>query len=133
MKKDRRMILSVLWIVFGATLFVLSVLGAIDSYWSGMGGGLLGVGIAQTIRFVRYHKDPEYREAVDVQNKDERNHFLSGKAWAWAGNCFVILNGVAVIVLKLMGQETLSLWTACNVCLLVVLYWLCWLWLRRKY
>lgn len=133
MKKGRRIILSVFWTVVGVTLFVLSVMGVIDTYWSGMGGGLMGVGIAQIIRFIRYHRDPEYREEVDTQNADERNHFIAGKAWAWAGYWFVMINGVAVVVLKLMGYDAQSLWAACSACMVLLLYWLCWLWLRRKY
>ena len=45
----------------------------------------------------------------------------------------VLTLAVAVIVLKLMGYDELSLWAACSVCLIVVLYWLCWLWLQKKY
>jgi len=133
MKYKRRAVLSIFWMIVGVVLLALSVMEVIDSYWGGMGSGLIGVGLVQTIRFYRYHKDAEYREKVDTQNTDERNHFLSGKAWAWAGYCFVMLNGVAVVVLKLMGYDDMSLWAAYNVCLILVLYWLCWLWLRRKY
>ena len=129
----RRALLSVFWMVAGAVLMLLGIIGIIDSYWSGMGGGLLGVGIVQTVRFYRYHKDAEYREAVDTQNQDERNHFIAGKAWAWAGYFFLMINGVAVVVLRLMGQDAMSMWAAYSVCLIVVLYWLSWLWLKRKY
>lgn len=129
----RRMILSVFWMAVGAVLMALSVLDIIDSYWGGMGGGLMGVGIVQIVRFIRYHKDAEYREAVDVENNDERNRFLAGKAWSWAGYWFLMINGAAVVVLKLMGYDDQSLWAAYSACLIMVLYWLCWLWLRRKY
>lgn len=129
----RRVLLSLFWVLLGMALFVLGMLGIIDSYWCGMGGGLIGAGGVQVYRFCRYHKDAEYREKMDIQNKDERNHFLSGKAWAWAGYLFVIINGAAVVVLKLMGQDLLSVWAAYSVCLILILYWLCWLWLRRKY
>ena len=129
----RRVILSLFWVLTGIVLTVLGMLDIIDSYWCGMGGGLIGAGAVQTYRFYRYHRDAEYREEMDIQNKDERNHFISGKAWAWAGYFFVIINGVAVVALRLMGYEELSLWAAYSVCLIVVLYWLCWLWLRRKY
>lgn len=129
----RRVILSLFWVLTGTVLTVLGMLDIIDSYWCGMGGGLIGAGAVQTYRFYRYHRDAEYREEMDIQNKDERNHFISGKAWAWAGYFFVIINGVAVVALRLMGYEELSLWAAYSVCLIVVLYWLCWLWLRRKY
>lgn len=129
----RRALLTVFWMVAGAALSVLGIMGVIDSYWCGMGGGLIGVGVVNTIRIYRYHKDESYREEVDIQNADERNRFIAGKAWAWAGYLYVLINGVAVVVLKLMGYDDLSTWAAYNVCGILLLYWLCWLWLRRKY
>ena len=133
MKYDRRMYLSLFWLLLGAVLVVCSMTGVIDSYWSGMGGGFAGVGIAQLIRHIRYRKNEEYREKVDVETNDERNRFLAGKAWAWAGYLFVLVSGVATIALKVMGQDQWSLAASCALCLLLVLYWGSYLVLKRKY
>ena len=132
MKYDRRMYLSLFWLL-GAVLVVCSMTEVIDSYWSGMGGGFAGVGIAQLIRHIRYRKNEEYREKVDVETNDERNRFLAGKAWAWAGYLFVMVSGVATIALKVMGQDQWSLAASCALCLLLVLYWGSYLVLKRKY
>ena len=133
MKYDRRMYLSLFWILVGAALFVCGAMEWIDSYWSGMGGGFAGVGIAQLIRHIRYRKNEEYREKVDVETNDERNRFLTGKAWAWAGYLFVMVSGVATIALKVMGQDQWSLAASYALCLLLVLYWGSYLVLKRKY
>ena len=133
MKYDRRMYLSLFWLLLGVVLVVCSMTEVIDSYWSGMGGGFAGVGIAQLIRHIRYRKNEEYREKVDVETNDERNRFLAGKAWAWAGYLFVLVSGVATIALKVMGQDQWSLAASCALCLLLVLYWGSYLVLKRKY
>lgn len=133
MKYDRRMYLSLFWIVLGAALFICGAMEIVDSYWSGMGGGFLGVGIVQLIRHIKYRKDEEYREKVDIANSDERNRFLTGKAWAWAGYLFVLVCGVAVIALKIMGQDLWSLAASYALCLLLVLYWGSYMVLKRKY
>ena len=133
MKSDRRMVLSIFWVLLGAALFICSALGMVDSYWSGMGGGLLGVGIVQLIRHIRYRKNEDYREKVDVANSDERNRFLTGKAWAWAGYLFVLISGVATIALKVLGQDMWSLACSYALCLLLVLYWGAYFVLKRKY
>jgi len=133
MKYDRRMYLSLFWILVGAALFVCGAMEWIDSYWSGMGGGFLAVGILQTVRHIRYRKNEDYREKVDVASNDERNRFLTGKAWAWAGYLFVLVSGVATIALKVMGQDQWSLAASCALCLLLVLYWGSYLVLKRKY
>lgn len=133
MKYDRRMYLSLFWVVLGAALFTCGAMEIIDSYWSGMGGGFLAVGIVQLIRHIRYRKNEEYREKVDVANSDERNRFLTGKAWAWAGYLFVLISGVATIALKVLGQDMWSLAASYALCLLLVLYWGSYLVLKRKY
>lgn len=133
MKYDRRMYLSLFWLLLGTVLVVCGMTEVIDSYWCGMGGGFAGVGIAQLIRHIRYRKNDDYREKVDVETNDERNRFLTGKAWAWAGYLFVMVSGVATIALKVMGQDQWSLAASCALCLLLVLYWGSYLVLKRKY
>ena len=133
MKSDRRMVLSIFWVLLGAVLFICSALGIVDSYWSGMGGGFLAVGVIQLIRHIRYRKNEDYREKVDVANHDERNRFLAGRAWAWAGYLFVLISGVATIAFKVMGQDVWSLASSYALCLLLVLYWGAYLVLKRKY
>ena len=133
MKYDRRMYLSLFWILVGAALFVCGAMEWIDSYWSGMGGGFLAVGILQLIRHIRYRKNEDYREKVDVSVSDERNRFLTGKAWAWAGYWYVLLAALGSIAFKLMGREDLTMFCSGSVCFMMVLYWLNYLWLSRKY
>ena len=40
MKSNRRMILSVVWIVLGASLLGSNLAGLLGDYWGGLGGGL---------------------------------------------------------------------------------------------
>ena len=76
MKEKVRFAFSIFWVLVGAVLCGLGVAEVIDSFWSGMGGGLVGVGLVQTVRHIRYRKDPEYREKTDTENQDERNRFI---------------------------------------------------------
>ena len=83
--KDRRIILSVIWIIIGAILLGLAFAGKVDSFWNGMGSTLFLIGILQVLRFRRFNRNAEYRESVEIAESDERNHFIRGKAWAWTG------------------------------------------------
>lgn len=120
-------------IILGITLIALGCMNTIDNFWSGMGGALIGVSLLRLIQFFRYRKDADYREKMNVEAADERNRFLRSKAWAWAGYLFIIITAVAVIVLKVLGQELLSMAASYAVCLLLVLYWGAYLILRKKY
>ena len=133
MKLDRRIIAYVLYIILGAVLFGFSLVGVLDSFWSGMGGALIVVGIIRITNIVRYRKDEAYREEKEIEAKDERNRFIRNTAWAWAGYMFVVIAGIATIVLKVLGQDLLSQTVGITMCILVILYWLCYLALRKKY
>ena len=130
---NKRLIASVIELALGAVLIILGCLGRIDDYWSGMGGGLLAVGVLQLIRQLRYKNDTAYQEAVDTERDDERNRFLGMKAWSWAGYLFVIVAAAGSIAFKLLNEEKLMFAASGAVCLLLVLYWVSYLVLRKKY
>ena len=133
MKSNRRMILSIFWVVLGVALIGCNMAGLLDDYWCGMGGGLLGVGVFQVIRNVRYLNNPEYREKVNTANNDERNKFLANKAWAWAGYLYVLIAAIATIVFRLLGKTELSTAASFSVCIIMVFHWLSYLYLQKKY
>lgn len=133
MKQDRRIIASICYVVLGAVLFALGMLEMVDEFWSGMGGALVVVGVLQIVRFFLYRNNEEYREKAEVAAKDERNHYLRNKAWAWSGYLFVLIAAVAVIAFKIAGQDTLSFAASMAMCLLLVLYWVSFLVLSKKY
>ena len=133
MKKDRRIIACIIYTVIGITLLVLGILEIVDSFWSGMGGALIAIGVLRTIQILRYNKDEAYREKWSVEAQDERNRFIRNKAWAWAGYLFVLIAAICTVVFRLLGQELLSMAASFAVCILVLLYWACYWLLKRKY
>lgn len=133
MKNDRRIVACIIYIILGVALMVLGMLEVVDSFWSGMGGALIAVGVVRMINILRYHNDESYRENMEIEMKDERNHFIRNKAWAWAGYLFVLITAIFTIVLKLLGQDLLSIAAGFAVSILVLLYWICYLVLKKKY
>lgn len=133
MKCKRRILISVFWIVLGAALLGCGMAGVVDEFWSGMGSALLVVGMLQMLRYIRYLTNAEYKEKVDVANNDERNRFLAGRAWAWAGYLYVLAAAIASIALRIIGEDELSMVASGSLCLLLIFYWVSYLILRRKY
>lgn len=130
--KDRR-ILSVGWIVVGLVLIGLAFAGIVDEFWNGMGFALAIVGALQLLRYHRFNKNEAYREKMEIEVNDERNHFIRNKAWAWSGYLFIIICGIGTILFKIIGNEILSMASALAVCLMLVLYWISYYVLKRKY
>lgn len=133
MKKDKRIFVSIMWILIGVVLIGLGFAGIVDEFWNGMGSGLFAIGIIQLIRFYRFNKNEAYREKIEIEEADERNHFIRNKAWAWAGYMFVMISAIATIILKIVGQDTLSMAASMAVCLVLILFWGSYHILKRKY
>lgn len=133
MKHERRIISYIIYLILGFVLIVLGLLERVDSFWSGMGSALIAVGAIRGIHIWRYGKDESYREKREIEAKDERNQFIRNKSWAWAGYLFVLIAAISTIVLKLLGQDLLSVAAGFAVCILVLLYWVCYCVLKKKY
>ena len=133
MKYEKKIYLDIFWIVLGAVLLALGVAEIVDSFWSGMGGALIAVGGIHTVRQIKFRKNEEYREKFEIESNDERNKFISLNSWAWAGYLFVMINALGTIGFKLLGNDQLSQYCAFAVCLVIVLYWISYMVLRKKY
>lgn len=134
MNNNRRLVLSIFWVVLGLVLVVLSIAEVLDSsVYAGMGGALTAVGALQVIRNLRYRGNEEYRKKVDTEVNDERNRFLRMKSWSWAGYIVVLVEAIGVIVAMIMGKETVQMILAYSVCLILCAYWISYLVLSRKY
>ena len=129
-----RLALTVFWIVLGAVLVVLTVTEVLDSsIYSGMGGALMAVGTLQLIRALKYRKDSEYKEKVDTELGDERNRFLRMKSWSWAGYFTILIEGIGAIIAMALGERTVQLVLSYSVCLVLVIYWIAYVILSKKY
>ena len=133
MRKNKRMLASIIEIAIGIILLISNYGGSIDEYWSGMGTALILIGVIQLVRQIKYKTNITYREAVDVEVNDERNKYIGMKAWSWAGYLFVIVAAVSSVILKIIGYEELVPIASGSVCLIVILYWISFLYLRRQY
>ncbi len=133
MKYSRRIVLSIAWILLGAVTFVLGITGTLDEFWSGFGGALLAVGILQLIRHIRYKTNEEYKEKIDTEINDERNKFLSGRAWAWTGYIMILITAVGAIVFRILGEDELCSLCATAISLMAIIYLIAYTILKRKY
>lgn len=131
--KFKNYLVAIIYVVIGIILFGLSLVQILDQFWSGMGSALFTIGVIRLIRIHRLQKDEKFREKLEIEESDERNHFIRNKAWAWAGYLFVMIMAVASIVLKVFGQDILSIAASGAVCLVLVLFWGSYLILKRKY
>ena len=130
---DKKNIYPIVLLVAGLALTGLGIADIVDEFWGGMGSALLVVGIIRLLRFDRLKKNDAYREKMETAQTDERNQFIRAKAWSWAGYLFIMVTAVATIIFRILGQELLSQVASYSVCLMLVLYWLSYFVLKKKY
>ena len=131
--KKKDIVFGVIWILFGLVLSVLSCLETLDAFWGGAGSALMVIGIVRLLRSYRLSRSETYREKREIAATDERFHFIRNKAWAWAGYLFIIICALSTIVFKLLNQDLLCMVLGGAVCLMLVLFWLSFFILKKKY
>ena len=130
---DKKNIYPILLLVAGLTRAGLGIAEIVDEFWSGMGSALAIVGALRLLRFYRLKKNESYREKMETAATDERNQFIRMKAWSWAGYLFIIVSALGTIIFKILGQDLLSQVASYTVCLMLVLYWISYFVLKKKY
>ena len=130
---DKKNIYPLALITAGLVLIGLGCAEVVDEFWSGMGSALLVIGIIRLLRFYRLKKNDTYREKMETAQTDERNQFIRMKAWSWAGYLFIMVSAIATIIFRILGQELLSQFASYAVCLMLVLYWISYFVLKKKY
>ena len=130
---DKKNTYPIALLVAGLVLIGLGCAEVVDEFWSGMGSALLVMGIIRLLRFYRLKKNKSYQEKVETAITDERNQFIRMKAWSWAGYLFIIVSALGTIIFKILGQDLLCQVASGAVCLMLVLYWISYFVLKKKY
>ena len=130
---DKKNFYPIALLVAGLVLIGLGCAEVVDEFWSGMGSALLVIGIIRLLRFYRLKKNDTYREKMETAQTDERNQFIRMKAWSWAGYLFIMVSALCTIIFRILGQDLLCQVSSGAVCLMLVLYWISFFVLKKKY
>lgn len=132
MSNNRRIFLNIFWIVLGTILIITSKMEMIGDIYIGFGGGLIGVGVVQLFRNIKYRTNKEYKEQVDVEIGDERNRYIRMKAWSWTGYFSVIILGLITIICMVFSQMLYMKISSYALCIVLMLYWVSYVIIKRK-
>ncbi len=131
---NKKLILSCFWVVLGIVLVILATTEVIkNEFYGGFGGGLIAVGILQIVNNIKYRKNSDYKNKVDIDSQDERNRFIRMKAWSWTGYTLVMVFGIATIVFAVMEKSEFAKLSSYLVCGTIGTYWIIYTILNRKY
>ena len=135
MKHNRLFKVSVVEIIIGMIIDVLALSGLVEdpSVLTGIGSGILAIGIVQLLRVIRMEQNPELKKRIETASKDERYAFISMKAKEAAFAIYLLITGVLCMVWMILGYRGEGMMAGMSICLLVILYTVLFHILARKY
>ena len=133
-KLKQRLYIAVSYIVIGLLLIAADALNHFENqFFFSFGVTLIVMGILRLLRHRKITRDDASIHRQEVAETDERTLMMAEKARSWAFSYSIMIAGIAVIVLSLLGKHDAAQPFAWYVCGQIVMYWICWLILRKKY
>ncbi len=132
-KLKQRLYLAIIFIISGIVFTAL--------YCSGISGNqtLLSagvifavVGFARLVWYRKVTKDEESIRRQKIAETDERNIAICNKSKSMAFGLYVFGVALIVVVLEIFGKTEIATVLALNVCVLIILYQICYFIYRRK-
>ncbi len=131
-KMNIRLFVAIGYLVLGVGIVAVAAWGrAQQPFFSSFGLALAVIGIVRIRQYVRIVKNEETLRAQEIRESDERNRYLATKAKSIAYYVFVVLAGLAVIVLQILGLVEYAMMLSWCVCALLALYVVVY-WILRK-
>lgn len=133
-KVKLRLFLAIFYLLLGAAFIAVHWKGASQNDAFSYFGLIFAVcGITRIRRYYSMRKHPERMKRAEIAENDERNIMIWTKARSLAFAVYVGLAGTAVILLHLLNRTSEAVIVAYTVCAFVLIYWICYQVIRRKY
>ena len=133
-KMQQRRIIGISYILLGLVLIIADMLkGFENNYFTSFGIALIFMGILRLLQYRKITQDDKSMRKREVTESDERTRMIAERARSWAFSISITGAGIVVIVLGLLGHHEEALPFAWYVCGMVVLYWISFVIIRKKY
>lgn len=132
-KLKQRLCIAITYIVLGIMLIVGTfVIKTENNFISAFGFALVIMGIVRIRNYRMITKNEDTIRKQQIIETDERNISIIHKAKSAAFAVYTFTSGIAVIVLSFINMHEVAKWIAYSLCLLVAIYWICYLVYRKK-
>lgn len=133
-KMKQRLWIAISYIALGLILVIADAVNHFENYFfSSFGFALVIMGILRIIRHRKIMRDDQSLRKQELAESDERIRMIAERARSWAFSLSVTGAGLLVIVLNILGHHDAALPFAWYVCGMVVLYWICYSVIDKKY
>ncbi len=128
-----RLNVAFIYIAIGITSIVASFIMKTDNYFiSSWGIALVVIGIARIKKHRIITRSEDTIRKQQIIETDERNITIVYKARSAAFLIYILLLGLIVIILGFLDIVEAAKWISYSVCLLIVIYWGCYMIYQKK-
>ena len=133
-KMKQRLWIAISYIALGLILVMADAVNHFENYFfSSFGFALVIMGILRIIRHRKTMRDDKSLRKQELAESDERIRMIAERARSWVFSLSVTGAGILVIALSILGHHDAALPFAWYVCGMVILYWICFFVIRKKY
>lgn len=133
-KMKQRLWIAISYIALGLILMIADAVNRFENYFFfSFGFALMVMGILRMIRHRKTMRDDQSLRKQELAESDERIRMIAERARSWVFSLSVTGAGILVIVLSFLGHHDAALPFAWYVCGMCVLYWICFIIIRKKY
>ena len=133
-KLKQRLWIAISYIVLGLILVIADAVNHFENYFFfSFGFALVIMGILRIIRHRKTMRDDQSLRKQELAESDERIRMIAERARSWVFSLSVTGAGILVIALNILGYHDAALPFAWYVCGMVVLYWICFSVICKKY
>jgi len=133
-KLKTRLFTAIIYIALGVMIIVGVFATKPDNdFISSFGLALVIMGIVRIRNYCIITKSEENIRKQQIIETDERNISIMHKAKSTAFSIYIMLLGVAVIILSIFNMHNAVKWISYPVCLLIIIYWICYWRYQKKF
>lgn len=132
-KLKTRLWVAIIYVALGIIMTVGGTVTKTDnSFISSFGLILAVMGVVRMRNYLIITKNEERIKKQEIMETDERNVSIVNKARSITFTAYVLLLGVAVIVLSLLNMREIAVWISYSIFLLIIIYWISYFIIRKK-
>ena len=133
-KLKTRLYLAITFMVLGLIMVVVSnLVKSANPFFNYWGLCLVVIGVARLRGYFRITKNDENIRRREITETDERNVAIMTKARSLTFTVYVLAAAVAIIVLQVLKMTQIAIYLSFSVIALIVIYWICYLIIRKRY
>lgn len=131
-KLKSRLYVAIIYIALGLIMIAGAfVMDMENDFVSSFGLLMIVMGIVRIRNYFIITRNEASIRKQEIAETDERNLSIINKAKSVTFSIYILISGIAVIVLSLLDMRDIAKWISYSICLLLVIYWISY-WIIRK-